>query len=171
MELCQGTLADYINWKYHGPKFQDQREILHQVTQGLVYLHQLRIVHGDIKPTNLFIFVPSDGSDKEFEPMMKIADFGISKCIYTPERKVRFGHSKVLNTNFTNTSETNPTGTKGWMAPEVYESNKLDFKVDIWGLGLIFGYTLSGGKHPYGNDVQSDMKIFMEMISVSSNQC
>ena len=39
------------------------------------------------------------------------------------------------------------------MAPEVYESNRFDFKVDVWALGLIFGYTLSGGKHPFGDDL------------------
>ena len=38
------------------------------------------------------------------------------------------------------------------MAPEIYELNRFDFKVDVWALGLIFGYTLSGGKHPFGDD-------------------
>jgi len=74
------------------------------------------------------------------EPQMKLADFGLSR---------------VLNFNakdFTNTSVSNPMGTRGWMAPEVYHLNRFNFKVDIFPLGCIFGYTLSGGKHPFGDD-------------------
>jgi len=51
--------------------------------------------------------------------MMKLADFGLAKLL------------KFHKEDFTNTNVANPTGTKGWMAPEVYESNRFDFKVDI----------------------------------------
>jgi len=106
----------------------------------LAHLHKLKIVHRDIKPANLLIFVSSEGTET-LKPEMKLADFGISKMLKTD-----------MDINFTNTSVTNPTGSRGWMAPEVYESNRFDFKVDVWALGLIFGFTLSGGKHPFGDD-------------------
>jgi len=141
MELCGGTLEDYFNGKYQGPRFQNEKEILRQVTQGLSHLHELKIVHRDIKPTNLLIFVPSKGTETIIKPQMKLADFGISKMLKTD-----------ADINFTNTSVTNPSGSIGWMAPEVYESNRFDFKVDVWALGLIFFFTLSDGKHPFGND-------------------
>ena len=38
------------------------------------------------------------------------------------------------------------------MAPEVYKLKRFDFRVDIWSLGCVFGYTLSRGKHPFGDD-------------------
>ena len=38
------------------------------------------------------------------------------------------------------------------MAPEMYELPLVDSKVDIWALGRIFAYTLTGGKHPFGDD-------------------
>jgi len=106
--------------------------------EELAHLHALKIVHRNIKPTNLLIFVPSESNSK---PQMKLADFDISKVLKTN-----------VDINFTNTSVTNPSGSMGWMAPEVYESKRFDFKVDVWALGLIFGYTFSGGKHPFGND-------------------
>lgn len=62
MELCRGTLEDYLNGKYQGPRFRNLKEILCQVTRGLAHLHELKIVHRDIKPTNLLIFVPSEGT-------------------------------------------------------------------------------------------------------------
>jgi len=141
MELCSGTLDEYFNKIYKGPRFRNEREILHQVTRGLAHLHKLKIVHRDIKPANLLIFVPTDESNNN-KPQMKLADFNISKMLKTEFDK-----------DFTNTSKTNPKGTRGWMAPEVYESNRFDFKVDVWALGLIFAYTLTGGKHPFGEDL------------------
>jgi len=111
-----------------------EKDILRQLTKGLAHLHNLGIVHRDIKPTNILIFVSEDGTE-----LIKLADFNISKVLKS-------------NKDFTNTNVTNPTGTKGWMAPEVYESERFDLKVDIYALGLVFGYTLSGGKHPFGDD-------------------
>jgi len=134
-ELCRGTLEEYIKEKYEGPRFQNRNEILRQVTEGLAHLHRLKVVHRDIKPKNILIFAPRGFLVK---PQMKLADFGISRSL-NPGRA-----------DYTNTSMTNPNGSKGWMAPEVYYSMRVDSKVDIFPLGCIFVYTLSRGKHPFG---------------------
>jgi len=137
-------LEDYVKGKYDGPKFESEREILFQITDGLAHLHRLDIVHRDIKPTNILIYVPPS-SDKRTEaeifPRVKLADFG--RC-------------KVIDGDFTNTSVTNPNGTRGWIAPELYQDQRAGPKVDIFALGLIFGYILSGGKHPFGDDDPDD---------------
>ena len=69
-ELCIGTLEDFFNGKYDGlkKKIIREREILRQVTQGLSHLHSLGIVHRDIKPTNILIYLP-EGTAK---PLMKL---------------------------------------------------------------------------------------------------
>ena len=127
--MCKGTLEDYVKEKYQGPKFRNEIEMLFQVTRGLAHLHGLNIVHRDLKPNNILIFVPNDHGA---EPLIKLADFGISKGLNTGRD------------DFTNTSVTNPSGTRGWMAPEVYKMQRFDLKVDIFPLGCIFAYTLSG---------------------------
>ncbi len=137
MELCSGTLDDYFNGRYHGRKFTSEKEILRQLTQGLAHLHKNNIIHRDLKPTNCLIYIPEGVADK---PQMKLADFGISKLL------------NINQEDLTNSHLSNPSGTRGWMAPEAYNQKRYDFKVDTWALGLLFGYTLSGGKHPYGND-------------------
>lgn len=138
--MCSGTLKDWIEEKlnYDGPKIENEREILHQVIQGLVYLHEdCKIIHRDIKPHNILIHVMDDGR----EPQMKLADFGICSIL-------------SVDNGFTNTNTTNPSGTRGYMAPEMYGSNYLDNKVDIFALGCVFGCTLSErGKHPFGDNV------------------
>lgn len=121
--------------KYEGPKINDERKILQQVTQGLAYLHQNKIIHRDIKPHNILIYV-EEGSD----PLMKLADFGICSIL-------------SVENGFTNTNVVNPSGSPGYRAPEMFENKVLDNKVDIFALGCVFGCTLStGGKHPFGDD-------------------
>jgi len=134
-------LDAYIKGSYDGPKFKSERQILFQITQGLAHLHGLGIVHRDINPNNILIYVPLSSDNRSYaksEPQVKLADFG--RC-------------KIINEDFTNSSTTNPRGTRGWIAPELYHNQRGDFKVDIFALGLIFGYTLSrGNKHPFGDD-------------------
>lgn len=137
-ELCDGTLQDFVEGRYTGPRIGDEREILHQLTQGLAYLHAVGIVHLDIKPTNILIFVP-EVSSLLTKPQIKLADFGLCKL------------SKTYQSDFTNSNRTNPKGTTGWMAPELYKSARYDYKADLFPLGCVFGYTLSGGKHPFGD--------------------
>lgn len=131
-EICRGTL-DYIRNDYGGPKFESEWQILFQVTRGLTYLHKLGIIHGNIKPSNILIFVPPSQDDaKSSKPQIQLADFGIYKVLAADE-----------DSNDQNEAT-------GWLAPEIYESNRFDSKMDIFPLGCIFAYTLSGGKHPFG---------------------
>ena len=104
-EICYGTLEDLVKGKYSGPTIGDDREILHQVTRGVEYLHERSIVHRDIKPINIFI---SQSYGDSIKPQMKIADFGYSRSLRAAsERRKKF-----------NKSPSNPAGTMGWMAPE-----------------------------------------------------
>ncbi len=153
-ELCAGTLSDLIEGKYQGPQFENEKEILRQVTEGLAYLHSLDIVHRDLKPGNILIFVPESGNNAaiNYKPKMKLADFGLCKMLNQNEQIK----------DFSNTSTTNPNGTKGWMAPELYHFRKYGFKVDIFPLGCIFSYTLTGGKHPFGKDSDKRSSLIKE---------
>ncbi len=72
--------------------------------------------------------------------LFKLADFGIVSTLITDERDFRKKKEYV-----------DPHGTRGWIPPELYDSDTdYDSKVDIFALGCVFGYTLSGGKHPFG---------------------
>lgn len=52
---------------------------LHAV-KGLAYLHDMNMVHFDVKPENLLLDGPLMVYDPTFPvPMVKVADFGLSK--------------------------------------------------------------------------------------------
>jgi serine/threonine protein kinase len=73
-ELCVGNLQDLVLSNYLEPPMDiTPEEILYKIVKGVHRLHLFKIVHGDLKPTNVL-----DSSVKgDLGPMLKIADFGL----------------------------------------------------------------------------------------------
>ena len=114
------------------------KNMLFQMAHGVAFLHGKEIVHRDIKPNN--ILISSTTTLKRAE--VKLADFGLCRVL------------KKDNEDFLNTNMSNPSGTRGWIAPELYDSGNYDYKVDIFPLGCVFFYTLTGGHHPFGDSLE-----------------
>ncbi|XBW37568.1 hypothetical protein QEN19_003149 [Hanseniaspora menglaensis] len=102
------------------------RFLNHQVLEGLSYLHNLGILHRDMKADNLLL---------DLDGVCKISDFGISK------------KSNDIYSN----AEMTMTGTIFWMAPEMVDTKQgYSAKVDIWSLGCIV-LEMFAGKRPWSN--------------------
>ncbi|CAL1535252.1 unnamed protein product, partial [Lymnaea stagnalis] len=83
-----------------------------QLTSAVCYLHQKRVVHSDIKPSNVFI------DDRE---NAILGDFGVAFMVPTDQTTVR---PKVVG------------GTPAFMAPELFGPGHVDpFKLDVYSLG------------------------------------
>nr|XP_011461848.1 PREDICTED: mitogen-activated protein kinase kinase kinase 1-like [Fragaria vesca subsp. vesca]XP_011461849.1 PREDICTED: mitogen-activated protein kinase kinase kinase 1-like [Fragaria vesca subsp. vesca]XP_011461850.1 PREDICTED: mitogen-activated protein kinase kinase kinase 1-like [Fragaria vesca subsp. vesca] len=95
-----------------------------QILQGLKYLHDRKVIHRDIKCSN--ILVHANGS-------VKLADFGLAKSISLNDIK-------------------SCKGAAYWMAPEVVNrrSKGYGLPADIWSLGCTVLEMLTG-KVPYHN--------------------
>ena len=87
----------------------DVWKIFIQMVKGLKALHDLNILHRDLKSANIFLF--SDGS-------AKIGDLNVSK---------------VVNKGLGYTQ----TGTPYYASPEVWKDQPYDVKSDIWSLGCV----------------------------------
>ncbi len=102
------------------------REIVQQLAHGLDAAHRAGVIHRDLKPENIFIA----RSRRRGAPYtVKILDFGIAK---------------VLRADSGVTTATAAVGTPLWMAPEQLNQEKLSAQTDIWALGLIVFWALTG---------------------------
>ena len=107
------------------------------------------VIHRDIKPSNILITFPR----RNQKPRCVIADFGLS-------RQMEIGKSSISGTIIaikylqTDYLVTGLYGTEGWAAPEVFSRDirSVTCAVDIFSLGCVYYFCLSGGKHPYGSE-------------------
>lgn len=93
-----------------------------QLRTGLEHLHNLNIVHRDIKPKNILL------TNKK--RILKIADFGFAKIL---------GPLKKINTL---------CGSPLYMAPEILYRKATTTKTDLWSIGMII-YEMLFNSHPF----------------------
>ena len=141
--LSGGSLKDYFILKKYNFNEKRAAEIMFQLGLGLQYLHQYGVVHRDLKPDNIMM------TETENMSQIKIMDFGLSK-IMGPEEHVVDGF-----------------GTLSFVAPEVLVRTPYNKEVDIWSLGIILYYMLTG-LLPFDDDSDNE-EIIAKMIVF--NEC
>ena len=130
MEYCEeGDMLSKIEANFkHKVCFAEYEiwSVLVQCLCGLKALHDLKVMHRDIKSAN--ILVSKSGA-------CKLADFNVSKV-------VRDG---LLRTQ---------TGTPYYASPEVWNDQPYDVKSDVWSLGCVL-YEVAAGRVPFkANDMK-----------------
>jgi serine/threonine-protein kinase len=148
MELLKGLDLQHHVEQYGPLEFSRAIEYLRQVASGLDKAHGWKdcdgraapIVHRDLKPENLFLTHREDGS-----PLVKILDFGLAK---------------VLSVSATLSSEVK--GTPLYMAPEQFSQVPVTPATDIWALGLIAFFLLTG--KPYWLCARDDRAVLPAVI-------
>ncbi|CAM6112336.1 unnamed protein product [Calypogeia fissa] len=94
-----------------------------EILKGLKYLHDLSIVHRDIKCANILVT----------DEICKLADFGVAKQLNCLD------HGKSCK------------GSAHWMAPEVIDPKKISgLPADIWSLGCTI-LEMATGSPPFGD--------------------
>lgn len=99
---------------------------LRQACESLEEAHEAGLVHRDIKPSNLFVCRLGKRTD-----FIKLLDFGLVKALTDP------GQSCLTTGNAS-------TGTPAYMSPEQVRGEEVDARTDIYGLGCVAYYPLSG---------------------------
>ncbi|GAA1472547.1 protein kinase [Corynebacterium felinum] len=126
MEFVRGeSLADLIARRGMIPE-EEALDILEQAAHGLRRIHELGLVHRDIKPGN--ILITQNGT-------VKITDFGIAKA--------------ASSVPLTRTGMV--VGTAQYVSPEQAQGLDVTFATDVYSLGVV-GYELLTGKRPFSGD-------------------
>ncbi|XP_014662273.1 PREDICTED: mitogen-activated protein kinase kinase kinase 1-like [Priapulus caudatus] len=117
-------------------------DYVRQVLLGLVYLHDKKILHRDLKGANLL--VDSTGQ------RLKIADFGIA---------ARLAASATAPGEF----EKQPVGTWAFMAPEVLRGEDYGRSCDIWAVGCCV-IEMSSAQPPWGaTDISNHFQLWWKI--------
>ncbi len=120
MEFIEG---ETISQRIHGcgPYTEDEaKELMCKILDAFTYIHNQGCIHRDIKPSN--IMIRPNGS-------ICIIDFGIAK------------DAKIGSTGHTVGTI---IGTDGYMSPEQVGGLNIDTRTDIYSLGCVLFYLLTG---------------------------
>jgi len=111
-------------------------DIAIQIAKALECAHKNNVIHRDVKPHN--ILVTEDGD-------VKVTDFGIAKA--------------SSSVTITNTSKV--MGSAHYFSPEQAKGSFVDFRTDIYSLGIVL-YEMVTGKVPY--DAESPVSVALKHI-------
>lgn len=136
--LKVGDTKDYGLWDDWARPSSKLLQFMRDILAGLSHLHDLGIVHRDLKPRNVLI---SSGRISR----AKLSDMGISKRLV--------GDASTLDT------QTTGLGSSGWQAPEQLLNQRQTRSVDLFSLGCVLFFCVSGGQHPFGSDFERDRNI------------
>ena len=98
-------------------------DIVRQLLSGLSAAHERRIVHRDVKPSNVLITSRNE---------VKILDFGIA----------------TIRHHDASESARSRLGTPAYMAPEQFQGRVVDHRADLWAVGVIL-YEMLAGHRPF----------------------
>ncbi|MBK7864031.1 MAG: serine/threonine protein kinase [Archangiaceae bacterium] len=129
MELLEGeSLRQMV--KRQGPmSLRRAAASVEQIALGLQNAHNHGVVHRDMKPHNVLVS-SIDGAE-----YLKVLDFGLVKANESEDEEQLTSTGQVL-------------GTPQYMAPEQASGEPVDARTDLYALGAVFHYCLTG-QSPY----------------------
>jgi hypothetical protein len=108
--------------------------IVPRICEALQYAHEEGVLHRDIKPENILL---------DHKGRVKLADFGIAKLISEPDAVPTSGTACIPSLTHAGSA----LGTPDYMAPEQrHAPAEVDFRADIYSLGVVFYEMLTGGR-------------------------
>ena len=147
MELLDGLDLDLLVRRFGPLPPSRVVHLLTQVCESLEEAHERGLVHRDVKPAN--IYVCRSGVRRDF---VKVLDFGLVANLRTS-----------APTELRLTLPEHAIGTPAFMAPEVALGQELDGRSDLYGLGCVAYWLVTGRKVFEGSSV---LEVLSKHVSV-----
>jgi eukaryotic-like serine/threonine-protein kinase len=129
MEMLEGIDLESLVHRFGPQRPGRVIHILRQACQSLAEAHSTGLVHRDIKPSNLYL--SRLGLEYDF---VKVLDFGLVK------HETASASAETLVT-----APEMAAGTPAYMPPEVVTGEPIDGRLDLYGLGCVGYFLLTGG--------------------------
>jgi eukaryotic-like serine/threonine-protein kinase len=140
------TLADPTLWEVSSSPegieadghADEIRHVFRQIALGLTALHEVSLVHRDLKPQNVLV---------DDEGHVKLLDFGLAEF-------------------FDESSSSGRAGTPAYMAPEVWKGGQIGPAVDWYSFGVMLHQALCGTLPPRGGPIRVDDPALDELAAL-----
>jgi len=104
-------------------------EVVARISDALDFAHKAGVIHRDIKPANIMLL--RDGG-------VKVTDFGIAKAVSSSRTRT----GVIL-------------GTPNYMSPEQIMGQRIDYRTDIFSLGVLFFQAMTGELPFHGSNLST----------------
>ena len=115
--------------------------IVAQIARALVRAHGMGIIHRDLKPDNVFL-VPGDEHE-----VAKLLDFGIA-------------HHEIYSEEIKTTQAGTLIGTPCYLSPEQARGSVVDWRSDLWALGILVFECLTG-RPPFASEALGELMLMI----------
>ena len=129
LEYLEGASLSDIVHQQKGLTLANIIWLMEPLCSAINAAHQHNVVHRDLKPGNIMVATLSGN-----ETTVKVVDFGISKPMHEENLK----HTQLGTV----------MGTPGYLAPEQIRGTNINHLADIYGIGAILHYMITG-EAPY----------------------
>lgn len=102
--------------------------VLEQVLAALAAAHRSGLVHRDVKPENVLVSPPPNGSGDLVDAVVKVADFGLARAVEAASHDTT---GQLL-------------ATAAYVAPELVRDGRADARADVYSVGIMLFEMLTG---------------------------
>jgi serine/threonine protein kinase len=131
MEFVEGETLGHLIRRSGPLEVKLALEITNQVAIGMAAMHKKKLVHRDIKPTNIMVNFEEEG-----EVTVKIIDLGLAKTIHETGSQTAISNPEGF------------AGTPEFASPEQFAASDVDIRSDLYSLGITLWQMLTG-KTPF----------------------